>query len=126
MKKKEKVLAPEIVVEKPSTSGSTLPVFPVNTGSVKETWTHTSEYLTEHIVHTHEGHVYTARVYGAGNFTECTHFDAKSSDRQTRQELACAMRRRENISQAEIASRLGVSQPTVSNYLRKGTGKPNS
>lgn len=65
-----------------------------------------------------DGRVLTQRVYSRGGFQAFTAFDPNSMSRDEMKQLVREMRATERTTQAEIARKLGISQSTVSNYLR--------
>ena len=65
-----------------------------------------------------DGCVTTQRVYSRKGFQEFTVFDPNSMTRDEMKDLVRNMRATEHCTQAEIARKLGISQSTVSNYLR--------
>ena len=74
--------------------------------------------VAECIIRTPDGRVITQRAFAQGRFRESTELDTRGMGREDKRQLARTLRGRGNLTQTQIAQRLGVSQPTVSNYLR--------
>ena len=74
--------------------------------------------VAECIIRTPDGRVITQRAFAQGSFKEFTEFDARGMDREEKRQLARTLRKRGKLTQTQIARQLGVSQATVSNYLR--------
>jgi DNA-binding NarL/FixJ family response regulator len=64
------------------------------------------------------GSVEVIRKRLKGGFTEVTSFDPSTMDRNARGEVIAKLRK-DGFSQSEIARRIGFTQATVSNVLRK-------
>lgn len=65
-----------------------------------------------------DGRVLTQRVYSRSGFQSFTTFEPATMSRDEMKHLVREMRATEHTTQAEIARKLGISQSTVSNYLR--------
>ena len=74
--------------------------------------------VAECIIRTPDGRVITQRAFAQGRFRESTELDTRGMGREDKRQLARKLRKRGKLTQTQIAQRLGVSQPTVSNYLR--------
>ena len=74
--------------------------------------------VAECIIRTPDGRVITQRAFAQGSFRESTELDTRGMGREDKRQLARKLRKRGKLTQTQIAQRLGVSQPTVSNYLR--------
>ncbi len=66
-----------------------------------------------------DGQVFTQRVYSPGGFKSFTAFNPAGMERQDVINLVHHMKHKDGLTQTEIANNLGISQSTVSNYLRK-------
>lgn len=64
------------------------------------------------------GAVEVVRKHFSGGFTQSTSFDPDSMSRDDRNEVIHTLRD-DGLSQSEISRRIGFSQATVSNVLRK-------
>ena len=64
------------------------------------------------------GNVEVIRKRLKGGFTEITSYDPNAMDREARNDVIAKLRK-QGFSQSEIARRIGFTQATVSNVLRK-------
>jgi DNA-binding NarL/FixJ family response regulator len=69
-------------------------------------------------INRHNGSVEVIRRHMNGGFTEATSYDPKKMDKIARDEVIFKLRN-DGFSQSEIARRIGFTQATVSNVLRK-------
>lgn len=66
-----------------------------------------------------DGRVFTQQVYSKGGFQAFTAFNPDQMTRKEMVSLVHQMKTRDKLTQTEIAKKLGISQSSVSNYLRK-------
>lgn len=74
--------------------------------------------VAECIIRTSDGRVITQRAFTQGSFAEFKELDTKAMDREEKRQLARTLRDCGHLTQTEIARQLGVSQATISNYLK--------
>ncbi|MEX3729042.1 winged helix-turn-helix transcriptional regulator [Bilophila wadsworthia] len=75
--------------------------------------------FAEATVKKNDGRVLTQRVYSKGGFQSFTAYNPDEMEREDLIRLVHQMKTKDRLTQSEIARRLGISQSTVSNYLRK-------
>ena len=87
--------------------------------------THTDKFSIEYAegfltatINRDGGNVEVVRKRLGGGFTEVTSYDPNTMDKQARNEVIAKLRT-DGFSQSEIARRIGFTQATVSNVLRK-------
>jgi DNA-binding NarL/FixJ family response regulator len=69
-------------------------------------------------INRNSGSVEVIRRHITGGFTEATSFDPSTMDKSARDEVIIKLRN-DGFSQSEIARRIGFTQATVSNVLRR-------
>ena len=76
--------------------------------------------VAECVIRTSDGRVITQRVVTVtqGSLAEFKDLDTKAMDREEKRKLARTLRDCGHLTQTEIARQLGVSQATISNYLK--------